>query len=128
MVTYILSSNLLVMSKPKIALITGGSSGIGYATAKKFIEKGFMTIITGRDIKKINYAAQELGDHCTGIVFDMECLDRMPGFVQDIYSAFGSIDVLVNNAGVNQKKALVEVTDCEFENIIKIIFLNSQIA
>lgn len=108
------------MSIPKIALITGGSSGLGFATAKKFIEEGFHTIITGRKPEKLEKAAKMLGNQCTGIVFDMEWLDKMPEFVQDIQTRFQSIDVLVNNAGINHKKDFVEVSNEDFERVIKI--------
>lgn len=108
------------MSKPKIALITGGSSGLGYATAKKFIEEGYHTIITGRNADKLDHAAKQLGDLCTGIVFDMEWLDKMPEFVQDLQARFQRIDVLVNNAGINHKQEFIEVTNEDFERVIKI--------
>ena len=108
------------MSKPKIALITGGSSGLGYATAKKFIDEGYHTIITGRNADKLDNAAKQLGDQCTGIQFDMEWLDKMPEFVQDLQSRFQRIDVLVNNAGINHKQDFIDVTNEDFERVIKI--------
>ena len=51
--------------------------------------------------------------------FDMDWIDQIPEFVQSIYQEYGSIDVLVNNAGINQKKPFVEVTNEDFESIIK---------
>lgn len=107
------------MPRSKVALVTGGSSGIGYAIAQRFVQEKFRTIITGRNVQKLEKAAQELGDCCTGIPFDMQWLEKMPTFVQQIQKTYGGIDVLVNNAGINQKKMLTEVTDCDFENIVK---------
>ncbi len=101
-----------------IALITGGSSGIGYAIAQRFVQEGYTTLITGRNTEKLTRAAQELGPHCHGIPFDMDALEQIPAFVQRVRQNFGTIDVLVNNAGINQKKPFLEVTDTDFERII----------
>lgn len=106
------------MPSTNVALITGGSSGIGYAIARRFIKEGFRTIITGRNKEKLNAAACELGDYCEGMPLDMNCLEKIPGFVEQLKSSFGRIDVLVNNAGINQKKPLLEVTDEDFKGII----------
>lgn len=107
------------MSRPKTALITGGSSGIGYAIASRFLQEGYQTIITGRNAKKLKKAAAELGGCCTGIQFDMNWLDKIPELIRKIQIQYGGIDVLVNNAGINQKKSLLEVSDAEFECIVK---------
>lgn len=106
------------MSRSKTALITGGSSGIGFATAAKFIQEGYRTIITGRDAEKLKQAAAELGNCCTPIQFDMNWWDKIPQLIQGIKKSHGGIDVLVNNAGINQKKPLLEVTNEDFERII----------
>jgi NAD(P)-dependent dehydrogenase (short-subunit alcohol dehydrogenase family) len=106
------------MSRSKTALITGGSSGLGFATAAKFIEEGYKTIITGRNKEKLNKAAAELGSCCTPIQFDMNWLDKMPQLIQNIQKSHGGIDVLVNNAGINQKKSIMETTNEDFESII----------
>jgi NAD(P)-dependent dehydrogenase (short-subunit alcohol dehydrogenase family) len=108
------------MPESKVALVTGGSSGIGYAIAHRFIREGYSTVITGRDPEKLNNAVRELGGCCTGIPLDMKCLDKIPEFVHGLQCTYGKIDVLINNAGINQKKTLVEVTDEDFENIINI--------
>lgn len=107
------------MSRPKKVLITGGSSGIGYAIARRFVKEGYCTIITGRNIEKLDQAVCELGEGCKGIPFDMNRLDKIPEFVRHIQHTYGGIDVLVNNAGINQKKPMVDVMDAEFEGIVK---------
>lgn len=103
-----------------IALITGGSSGIGYAIAQRFLKEGYKTIITGRDLSKLKDAAQRLGDDCEAIQFDMDWLEQMPDFVARIKNIYGNIDVFINNAGINQKKAFTEVTNEDFERIVKV--------
>lgn len=106
------------MGDQNIALITGGTSGIGYAIAEKFIKEGFRVIITGRKKEKLDNAVTILGTQCTGKVLDMDWLDAIPDFVTDLIEEFGSIDVLVNNAGINQKKPFLETTDEDFKKII----------
>lgn len=106
------------MSDKKIALITGGGSGLGFAIAKQFTENGITTIIAGRDTDKLNRAKETLGDHCQVRACDVTNLSAIPGFVQHIIEDFGKIDILVNNAGINQKKEFTEVTDEEFQRII----------
>lgn len=107
------------MSKPKVALVTGGSSGIGLAIAHRFVSEGITTVITGRNEEKLQAAASDLGALCHAHVFDMDCLDQVAGFVQKVIDTHGQIDVLVNNAGINQKKPFLEVTSADFDQIVK---------
>jgi NAD(P)-dependent dehydrogenase (short-subunit alcohol dehydrogenase family) len=102
----------------KIAIITGGGSGIGLAIAEKFVQAGITTIIIGRDEKKLDAAQRQLGDLCHSIAHDLNDLPSLPGLVQQISGRFGRIDVLVNNAGINMKKDFTEVTDDEFDRIL----------
>jgi len=108
------------MSQPKIALVTGGSSGIGFGIAQRFLDERYSTIITGRNENKLEAAARELGAGCFPYRFDLADLEGIPDFVQDVVREHGRIDVLVNNAGVNAKKSMLEVTNEEFGNIVRI--------
>ncbi|HOY12451.1 MAG TPA: SDR family oxidoreductase [Saprospiraceae bacterium] len=107
------------MNQSKVVLITGGSSGIGLAIAQRFSHEGYTTIITGRNLDKLNDAAAVIAGKVVIKQFDMDWIDQIPEFVQSIYQEYGSIDVLINNAGINQKKPFVEVTNEDFESIIK---------
>ncbi len=102
----------------KVAIVTGGGSGIGLAIAKKFTENGIRTIIVGRDESKLQSAAKQLGLNCATRVFDLSKLSSIPSLVESIVQEFGRIDILVNNAGVNMKKEFTEVTDEEFQKIL----------
>ena len=104
----------------KTAIVTGGSSGLGYATSVKLINDGYNVVITGRDIEKLEKAKMQLGDNCFLRQIDAGDLEAVPSFVKEIKETFGSIDVLVNNAGINLKKSLIDVTDQEFQNIINV--------
>ncbi|HEY4108896.1 SDR family oxidoreductase [Puia sp.] len=102
----------------RIAIVTGGSSGIGLAIAKKFIEAGIRTIIIGRDKAKLSAAKTELGALCHPVTQDLNDLDAIPALIHRITAEHGPIDILVNNAGVNMKKEFADVTDEEFERIL----------
>jgi NAD(P)-dependent dehydrogenase (short-subunit alcohol dehydrogenase family) len=103
----------------KIALITGGASGLGFAIAQKFIRHDITTIITGRDQQKLQKAKAALGSLCSTLAFDITCFDQIPKQVSNLIDQYGKIDILVNNAGINLKKDMVEVTDQEFQQIIQ---------
>lgn len=102
----------------KIAIVTGGGSGLGYSIAEKFLQNGIITIIAGRDLEKLNKAKEALGDLCYAMPCDVSNLSAIPAFVSNVLDRFGQIDILVNNAGINQKKEFTEVTDEEFTNVI----------
>ena len=102
----------------RIAIITGGGSGIGLAIAKKFTHSGISTIIVGRHRDKLDAAKKLLGDLCHPIVQDLNDLPAIPGLVSRIVDRFARIDILVNNAGINMKKELPDVTDEDFDRIL----------
>lgn len=102
----------------KIALITGGASGIGLAIATKFTQEGIQTIIIGRDENKLNKASKKLGNLCHAISYDLTNLAGIPDLIKNIVKKFGTIDILVNNAGINMKKEFKDVTDEDFQKII----------
>jgi NAD(P)-dependent dehydrogenase (short-subunit alcohol dehydrogenase family) len=82
----------------KIAVVTGGNSGIGYATAKYFKEAGANVIITGRSADRVITAATELG--VKGIVADVIDLSAIDALVEQVKNEFGNVDVLFVNAGI----------------------------
>jgi NAD(P)-dependent dehydrogenase (short-subunit alcohol dehydrogenase family) len=102
----------------KVAIVTGGGSGLGFAIAQKFTENGITTIIAGRDKEKLDKAKEQLGELCYAMPCDVSDLKIVPAFVQNVLLQFGQIDILVNNAGINMKKEFTEVTDEEFQNIL----------
>jgi len=102
----------------RIAIVTGGGSGIGLAITKKFTAENITTIIIGRDPKKLNATKKELGELCIPISFDLTNLSAIPSLVKDIKTNYGKIDILVNNAGINLKKDFIEVSDEDFQRIL----------
>jgi NAD(P)-dependent dehydrogenase (short-subunit alcohol dehydrogenase family) len=105
-------------TKQKLAIVTGGGSGIGFAIAEKFVQAKIKTIIVGRDEKKLSEAKKKLGKNCIIAKFDLTDLKLIPIIVNQITNDYGNIDILVNNAGINSKKDFVDVTDDDFQHII----------
>ncbi len=108
------------MTNQKVAIITGGSSGLGFATAHRLLKEGMQVIITGRNRGKLLEAKEALGDDCHAIDYDIADIDHCEPFVQDIVNRFGRIDILVNNAGINQKKPILDVSKEDFEQILRV--------
>src|SRR3569833_854878 len=100
----------------KVAVVTGGNSGIGYASAKELIAQGAKVIITGRNKESVEKAASELG--ATGIVSDQNKLEDIDTLVAGVKSKFGKVDVLFLNAGVANFSSVEEATEAHFDGII----------
>ena len=107
-----------MQNQNKIAIVTGGGSGIGLAIAEKFTQNNIRTIIIGRDQKKLDSAKEKLGELCEPVPYDVNELAGIPKLVNELVQRFGVIDILVNNAGINLKKDFTEVTDEDFQKII----------
>ena len=103
----------------KIAIVTGGASGIGLAIAREFVKNNIYTVIIGRDKEKLKAAKESLGELCETISSDLNNLKGIPGLVKEIADRHKKIDILVNNAGINMKKEFCDVTDEDFLQIIQ---------
>jgi NAD(P)-dependent dehydrogenase (short-subunit alcohol dehydrogenase family) len=103
----------------KVVLVTGGTSGLGLAITRAFVECGSCVVVAGRDAVKLNQVKRELGSGVHSVTFDLNSVDLIPSFVDEIRSTVGEIDVLVNNAGINMKKEAVSVTTGEYESIVR---------
>lgn len=106
--------------KGKIALITGGNSGIGYATAKELKERGATVIITGRRKEAVERAAKEL--EITGLVADQASLQDTDVLVAEISKRFGKIDVLFINAGIGTFSSIEQTTEAQFDSVMNVNF------
>ena len=104
----------------KVAVVTGGNSGIGFSTAKKFKEEEATVIIIGRSKEKVNTAATELG--VKGIVADVSSLSAIDNAVNEIKSEFGNIDTLFVNAGVFIPAPVGQITEDMFDSLTNINF------
>jgi NAD(P)-dependent dehydrogenase (short-subunit alcohol dehydrogenase family) len=108
-----------VIKNAKVAVITGGASGLGLAATKKFVDQNIQTIMIGRNETSLARAADEFGELCSYKVCDLSKLDCIPAVITAIIAEHGTIDILVNNAGINMKKDFTEVTNTEFQEVMQ---------
>lgn len=102
-------------------VITGGSKGIGYAMAEKFIKEGADIVITGRNEKDLRDAVLKLGEHAHYILFDSSNIDGIDNFISNCISILGGIDSLVLNAGVSFHEGnFLNVTEEGFDTQLNI--------
>lgn len=106
----------------KVAVVTGGNAGIGFATAKEFIAQGAKVVITGRNQSAIDEAVRELGENATGILADAEKVKDTEALVSKIQVLFGKVDVLLVNAGVFYPSAVGEISEEGFDKQVGINF------
>jgi len=101
--------------KDKVAIITGGNSGIGKATAQLFAEEGAQIIITGRRQDVVDRAVQDIGHSAVGFVGDVADLEDHRKLADIVNRSFGGIDIYVANAGVINLTASADVTPEDYD-------------
>lgn len=104
--------------KDKIALITGGSTGIGKATAVRFAAEGAKVAITGRDQASLQAAAEEIAALNGEVIWidgDVQLKSDVNRMVDTVLSQWGTIDVLVNNAGICSPAAFLDIEESEWD-------------
>ena len=106
----------------KVAVVTGGNSGIGLATAKLFAVQGAKVAITGRNQTTLDSAVAEIGHDAIGLKSDTADLNQISASYQQITDTFGKIDVLVVNAGVFIAAPLADFTEEMFDQTSDINF------
>jgi 3-oxoacyl-[acyl-carrier protein] reductase len=106
--------------KGRRAIVTGGSSGIGFATARQLLEEGARVLITGRDEKKLSQARDELekrtGGEVHAVVADMTKESDIAKMVETARERLGGVDILVNNAGTMYSGRFAAIKDDEMKN------------
>src|ERR1700691_214039 len=104
----------------KIALITGGNSGIGLATAKRFVQEGAYVFITGRTQAKLDQAVQQVGSNVTGVQGDVAKLADLDRLFAQIKKEKGKLDIVFANAGVAKYAPFGEITEEFYESIFNV--------
>jgi len=100
----------------KVALITGGSSGIGLATAKRFVDEGAYVFITGRRQNELDDAVRQIGREVTGIRGDVSKLDDLDALFAALQTQKGRLDIIFANAGTGGFAPLSQITEEHFDN------------
>ncbi len=104
----------------KVAVVTGGNSGIGYASALKLKANGAKVIITGRSAEKVESAATKLG--VKGIVADVSSLSAIDDLVTQVKEEYGKVDILFVNAGIFQPAPVGQISEEMFDHQMGINF------
>ena len=104
----------------KVAIVTGGNSGIGYASAKELKSKGATVVITGRNYERVESASKEL--EVKGIVADVKNLSEIDSLVETVKKEFGKVDILFVNAGIFQPALVGQISEELFDNQMGINF------
>ena len=119
----------------KIAIVTGGGSGMGKEVATRFVAEGGSVVVNGRDAAKTEAAACQIdasGKRAVAYVGDVALLATGESLVKSTIDRFGRLDVLFNNAGIFAPKPFLEVTEAEYDrfldNILKGTFFTAQAA
>ena len=86
--------------KDKVALVTGGASGIGEGTVRKFVEEGARCVVVDLQIKRAQALVEELGDTCLAFAADVASEEGVAGAVDFSVEKFGKLDIVFNNAGI----------------------------
>ncbi len=124
------------MLENKVAIITGGTRGIGFATAKKFLENGAKVVIFGTKVQSVNEAVEKLKTlnnkyDVIGFYPNLTCESEIKNIFEEIEKKYGKIDILVNNAGISSKTKIEEYTEEEYDQIsnlnIKAVFTCSKL-
>lgn len=109
--------------KDKVAIVTGGSRGIGYATVEKFIQEGAAVVLTGSRAETVEKAVAQLKEKypeavVDGIWPDLSKYEEVKAAVDSVVEKYGKLDILVNNAGVSEATPLDKYNQSIFENVM----------
>lgn len=104
----------------KRVLITGGASGIGAATAARFLEEGSAVVVLDRDAKARERIRQELPDLAGTVDADVSKLKQVETAVADAVEMMGGLDVLINNAGISIRHNFLDITPEEWDKVIAV--------
>ncbi len=99
----------------KVAVVTGGTSGIGLAIARRFVAEGARVFVTGRRQAQVDAAAADLGPRAVGVRADVAVLSDLDGLYEVVRERAGRIDVLVANAGGTEPQVLGAITEEQFD-------------
>lgn len=106
----------------KVALVTGGSGGIGEAIARKLVDSGCKVIIAGTNVEKLKACALRCGAH-KFIIIEMNDIQQFENKINEVVSYFGKIDIFVHSAGVHTKRDnldFLNITEEEYDNVMDV--------
>lgn len=102
----------------ELALVTGGGTGLGLAMGRCLAAAGARVVLVGRREQSLNQAVAEIGVQAGLVAHDVTRLDQAPDLVRKVAQRFGTVTILINNAGIHLKKPALETTEQEFLNVL----------
>lgn len=114
----------MVRLQDKVAVITGGSSGMGLETAKLFASEGAKVVIVGRTLDKLKEAEQEVANHgeVLAVQGDVSKLDDLDNLYRQTQDKYGKVDILFANAGIGKFIPVTDLTEQDFDKLVSINF------
>lgn len=104
--------------KDKVAVITGGNSGVGFGIAEEFITQGATVIITGRDQDRLDSSVETLGAKSSAMRADASNPKEMDNLLKAVWARHGRLDIFVANAGVGEHAPLSKITEDQFDTVV----------
>src|SRR6202041_3032679 len=104
----------------KVAVITGGTTGIGFAAAELFVQEGAHVFITGRRQQELDEAGRAIGNNITGVRGDVANLSDLDGAYETVKNSGRRIDIVFANSGLGEFRALGEITEEHFDKLFNI--------
>jgi NAD(P)-dependent dehydrogenase (short-subunit alcohol dehydrogenase family) len=112
----------MALLEGKTAVITGGSTGIGFATAKRFVDEGAYVFVTGRRQAELETAVKELGDHAVGVQGDVSKQEDLDHLYQVVADSGRRIDVLFANAAILDVARIGDITEEHLDSQLNVDF------
>jgi NAD(P)-dependent dehydrogenase (short-subunit alcohol dehydrogenase family) len=104
----------------KVAVVTGGASGVGLGIAQEFVDQGARVVITDLQQKQLDETVAVIGPNCSGIVADVTKLADMEALYQEVIARHGRLDAVVANAGIGAHAPLGAITEEQFERTFNV--------
>jgi NAD(P)-dependent dehydrogenase (short-subunit alcohol dehydrogenase family) len=106
--------------KGKVAVITGGTTGIGLAIAKEFVEQGATVVVTDLDQERLDQAVAETGPRSFGVKADAASLAEMEALLKDVKAKHGRLDAIILNAVKDEHAPLGKITEAQFDTMVSV--------
>ena len=113
---------LMALLAGRVAAITGGAQGLGFAIAKEFVAEGARVVLADLDLDATANAARQLGDTsvAAAVRCDVTSSEQVEVLVADVVAQFGRLDIMVNNAGITRDATLRKMTEDQFDEVIAV--------